>query len=104
MNIFQKQRLEKLRAKHGEECVSFNPILGTITIHPYRKDERYRELSTLLPDYDAHLIDRIYLHDTSDIEQSDAFYNAIAENYSPQTASKAFTLLAIKNINHKETA
>ena len=89
----QKRTLEEQRAKHGAEYVSFDPSTGTVNIALYRKDLNYKKLQKLLPNYNQSFLDQLYLHDRADIELSDSLYDTIAENDTPQLASKVFSVI-----------
>ena len=59
------------------------------TILKFREDAQYKKLLQLLKDYPQEWIDRFYLSNIED----DEFYDTIAENDSPELASRAFTIV-----------
>ena len=59
------------------------------TVLKFREDAQYKKLLELLKDYPQEWIDRFYLSSIED----DEFYDMIAENDSPQLASRAFSIV-----------
>ena len=61
----------------------------TETIQKFREDEAYKKLASLLSEYPQHFIDSFYLSSADE----DEYYDTIAENDSPQLASKTFSIV-----------